>query len=64
MFKIIMEFPTTESKDRFLGWFLDGGGEYEMNESFCESEETVLSPSQTAKGSWDSITFKEIEDGT
>lgn len=35
MKKVIIEFPDEASAKRFLGWFSDGGGEY----NFFESEE-------------------------
>lgn len=33
MSEITLIFETEEQKEHFLGWFLDGGGEYE----FCSS---------------------------
>ncbi len=34
-YTVTFEFPNKEIKEEFLGWFLDGGGEYQFNES-CE----------------------------
>lgn len=33
--KLIIEFPTLNARERFLGWLSDGGGEYQ----FFQSEE-------------------------
>jgi hypothetical protein len=34
--RVIIEFPTLNARERFLGWLSDGGGEY----AFFESERT------------------------
>lgn len=32
-YKIVIEFDNEEVRDNFLGWYLDGGGNYQFQES-------------------------------
>lgn len=40
--RITITFDNEETKDFFIGWFLDGGGEQTMNDSAEEELETTL----------------------
>lgn len=40
--KVTFVFPTTEHLDNFMGWFSDGGGEYEcMQSSECHDDRPI-----------------------
>ncbi len=52
-FKLTLDFATIEDRDSFLGWFLDGGGEYEFNESRESDGEQTLNCSGPAGGNYE-----------
>ncbi|MHA2279665.1 MAG: hypothetical protein ACXAC5_02060 [Promethearchaeota archaeon] len=54
---VTIEFPSEEAREGFLGWFLDGGGEDEMQEWMgAHGSDLALS---TVDHESKTITFKE-----
>ena len=52
-FKLTLDFESDADRDDFIGWFLDGGGEYEFNEGRRERGDVALDTSGPGGGDWE-----------
>ena len=52
-FKLTLDFATPEDRDSFIGWFLDGGGEQQFNESREMHDEPPLNQAGPGGGNWE-----------
>ncbi len=52
-FKLTLDFATDEDRNSFIGWFLDGGGEYQFNDTREMHDEPRLDQSGPGGGDWE-----------
>jgi hypothetical protein len=51
--RLVLEFDDATTRDDFVGWFLDGGGEYQFNEGREERDEPRLATESRDPEKWD-----------
>lgn len=58
---MVLEFDNAEDRDDFVGWFLDGGGEYQFNDGRDgDGKPTLDTETRVGREDWD---WKDDPDG-
>lgn len=52
-YKLTLDFATDKDRHEFIGWFLDGGGEQQMNDARELRDEPMLGSNGPGGGDWE-----------